>query len=376
MAWSVRGWGVVFGLAAFVWGQAHADPFIDTFGSSTTRQRSAFVPQFSAAGGTSYYRFADPAGTSNERTINDGHYAVINPSQIIATGGGSYWSNATTGPIANFRDHTDGNGAVLVVNAGNVQNSVYRRVATLEGGTKYTARAWRFIVAGPTDLAFEIRQPDDSARLSISPNYTTTGTTGVGVWNEVTWTFTTSACARSQYSISLLNNSPVVSGNDLFFDDISVQADNVSASQATVPCSTAAVAAVTAGPDSSSTNVGQPVTVNIVGNDSSSNAGGAPLANPSQGATRPANGTVVFNNGTVTYTPNPGFRGTDTFSYQICTTASQTNPTPVCAEATVTINVGIAAAGITSVPVDAPWALILTALGLAGFAANQMRRRS
>ncbi len=355
--------------------QASADGFSDTFGSSNTRQISAFVPQFSGAGGTSFYKFANPAGTSQEQTIDDGHYAVINPSQIIATGGGSYWGTAGGTSIQNYRDHTDGNGAVLVVNAGNVQNAVYRRSATLQASTKYTARAWRFIIAGPTDLAFEIREPDDSRLLSRSPSYTTTGAVGVGVWTEVTWTFITSACTNSQYSVSLLNNSLVVQGNDLFFDDISIQRDNVSASEGTIPCATSVAASVTAVADSGRTNVAQPATLNIVGNDSSSNPTVAPLGSPTQGTTRAANGTAVFNgDGTVTYTPNAGFRGTDTFSYQICTTASTANPTPVCAEANVTFIVG-AAGAVTSVPVDAPWALILTALGLAGFAANKLRRR-
>ena len=39
--------------------------------------------------------------------------------------------------------------------------------------------------------------------------------------------------------------------------------------------------------------------------------------------------------GTITYAPTPGFTGTDTFDYQICSTVSPS----VCATATVTIDV-------------------------------------
>ena len=52
--------------------------------------------------------------------------------------------------------------------------------------------------------------------------------------------------------------------------------------------------------------------------------------------TQPANGTVVINgDGTVTYTPNPDFNGTDTFTYRVCD-----DGTPVaCDEGTVTVTV-------------------------------------
>jgi len=53
-------------------------------------------------------------------------------------------------------------------------------------------------------------------------------------------------------------------------------------------------------------------------------------------ATQPSNGTLVFNpDGTYTYTPNDGFIGTDTFSYEVCDGGS-----PVaCDSADVTIQV-------------------------------------
>ena len=66
--------------------------------------------------------------------------------------------------------------------------------------------------------------------------------------------------------------------------------------------------------DAASTNEDTPVTLNVVANDTDT-------IDPSltvTGVTNGSNGTVVNNdNGTVTYTPNLNFNGTDTFTYTI-----------------------------------------------------------
>lgn len=66
--------------------------------------------------------------------------------------------------------------------------------------------------------------------------------------------------------------------------------------------------------DVATTTPNTPVTINVLGNDSD------PDGDPVQvvSVTQPANGRVVINaDGTITYTPNPGFRGPDTFTYTI-----------------------------------------------------------
>jgi len=91
------------------------------------------------------------------------------------------------------------------------------------------------------------------------------------------------------------------------------------------------VGAVPAEPanDVASTFEGEPVTIAVTGND----GGGAPTS--LDVVTAPTNGTVSVNADlTATYTPTPGFVGTDTFSY----TASNTAGTSASA-ATVTVNV-------------------------------------
>jgi len=65
--------------------------------------------------------------------------------------------------------------------------------------------------------------------------------------------------------------------------------------------------------DSATTNIGQPVTLTTLSNDS--DADGDTLTITSVGT--PSNGTAVISGGEIIYTPNPGFTGVDTFSYTI-----------------------------------------------------------
>ncbi len=81
-----------------------------------------------------------------------------------------------------------------------------------------------------------------------------------------------------------------------------------------------------------------PVNIDVLANDS--DIDGDPLTIDS--VTQPANGSVVIDDGgtpadpnddTVTYTPNPDFNGTDTFTYTVC------DPDGLCDTATVTVTV-------------------------------------
>ena len=73
-----------------------------------------------------------------------------------------------------------------------------------------------------------------------------------------------------------------------------------------------------------------PVSDSVTGNDVLSGDGG----NTWSKLTDPANGGVVFNpDGSYTYTPDAGWSGIDSFTYQICDVDDD------CEEATVTITV-------------------------------------
>lgn len=91
--------------------------------------------------------------------------------------------------------------------------------------------------------------------------------------------------------------------------------------------------------DNVQTPLNTPVKIVVKANDSDPE--GQPLGQPVK-ITEPTHGTAVVNgDGTVTYTPNTGFTGTDTFKYSICD-----NGVPsLCDTATVTILVVTAVAG-------------------------------
>jgi Bacterial Ig domain/FG-GAP repeat len=89
----------------------------------------------------------------------------------------------------------------------------------------------------------------------------------------------------------------------------------------------------TAVDDSYSAPFGTPLTVTAVTGVLANDTGTSPLS--ASGASDPPGGAVALNaDGSFTYTPDPGFSGTDTFTY----TAS--NSTPTTDTATVTITVG------------------------------------
>lgn len=77
------------------------------------------------------------------------------------------------------------------------------------------------------------------------------------------------------------------------------------------------------------------VIINVLANDQPGVAGvaGKALSPPPSSISAPSNGAAVLSGNNIQYTPNPGFTGTDSFTYQICDAAS------VCSTATVFVDV-------------------------------------
>ncbi len=105
-------------------------------------------------------------------------------------------------------------------------------------------------------------------------------------------------------------------------------------------CATANVAIVVApqndapeaNDDAALTPVGTPVEIPVASNDGDPD--GDDLSDP-EIVVQPVHGDVtVADDGTVTYTPEPDFRGVDTFTYEVCDAAG------ACDQAVVTIDVG------------------------------------
>lgn len=140
---------------------------------------------------------------------------------------------------------------------------------------------------------------------------------------------------------------------------------------------------VTTGTYSGTTIAGQAVEIPIFNLDVSSDPDNAPLTlQPSTDpAFAPSNGSVQFTGTTATYTPNAGFVGTDSFSYQVCTVVQEPYTAQGCSLATVTVTVNAAPqpepAPTQPVPVPSLGAWSLAALSmLLGFFALQRQRRT
>ena len=84
--------------------------------------------------------------------------------------------------------------------------------------------------------------------------------------------------------------------------------------------------------DTATTPVATPIDIAVLVNDFDPDADPISIT----GTTNPTNGAVTVNpNGTITYIPNPGFTGEDTFTYTICDDGSP----QLCDTATVTVTV-------------------------------------
>jgi len=93
--------------------------------------------------------------------------------------------------------------------------------------------------------------------------------------------------------------------------------------------------------DSAITTPGNPVTVSVLTNDSDGDGGVLALQSTTQGS----NGTVTNTSSTVTYTPNDGFTGSDSFHYTITDGQGDTD--------SATVNITVTAGSTQSVIVSA-----------------------
>jgi len=93
----------------------------------------------------------------------------------------------------------------------------------------------------------------------------------------------------------------------------------------------AAASTIAAAPDAARTAQNTPVTTPVLANDTGGlDPGSVTIVTPSADGTARAN-----QNGSVTFTPAPGFTGTTTYSYRVCDTSTP----PACATAVVTVTV-------------------------------------
>ena len=143
--------------------------------------------------------------------------------------------------------------------------------------------------------------------------------------------------------IASVNNPPhgtatVASGEIVYVPDPGYEGPDTFTYQACDPENACATATVTitvthvnhppiAIADDATTPEGSPVAIDVLANDSDPDDDDLSIAS----VTDPAHGTATVVNGKVSYTPDPGFAGTETFSYTI------TDPTGATATAQITV---------------------------------------
>ena len=130
--------------------------------------------------------------------------------------------------------------------------------------------------------------------------------------------------------------NPGFQGIDTFEYEVCDENGDCSTAVATIDVTADPTPGVNDGPtaadDAGAAKMDSPVIGDLLGNDSDPN--GDPLTVNPTPITAPTNGTVVINDdGTYSYTPDPGFVGTDTFEYEIC------DDSGACSTATVTIEI-------------------------------------
>ena len=313
--------------------------FHETFGNADARVSSPYVPQEFPGQPIGYY---SPRLTGG---IQDGTYAIMRPQAVQSVS--SYWVNLPT-------DHSgDPTGALMVLNAGRTLSDFYRRNFDVKAGASYEISVWRYVVnangSAPIAWSLQVKQVNSGTVLVDSGSISNTTTR---TWEQSTFRFTIPAsCATatgSQATMALTNQSPITRGNDIYIDDIKVTELPLDPSlPSACPSERSAVDAVD---NAATTPPDTAVTINVLGNDTTS-AGtlGAPVIDTPPAASM---GTAVVNpDGTITFTPAAGFRGLATFTYRVCNGAT---PTPACDTAKVDVHVTEPSA----VPTLDVWALL------------------
>lgn len=202
--------------------------FFENFGQHTDRVKSLYMPSGS-------YTFADANGNSAQKEIQDNYYAVVDPRHIkdaISSSNFYFWTAPSlsavtpTGSTSHYTaDHTDStgitNGAVMVVNAGETINYIYKRDLTLKTGYRYLFSFWIYVVAKSCRFSIEAKNATNGK------TYTYTGTllSDEGKWIKYDLNFPvpiSGTDTTNAVTVGLQNEYKLISGNDYYIDDILV----------------------------------------------------------------------------------------------------------------------------------------------------------
>lgn len=294
--------------------------------------------------------------------------SIESGSDITAANSSSVPSNGASGivefvgqPLTNYS--VAANSSIRLIYRANLPNTpgIYTNQASAVVGNSQTSTASASVSVGSTDLGITSSYNNPAVRGqitsfdlvvtnfgSVSENglITVTETLPVGLsFNSFSgsgWSCSASVqivtCTRTglasnasatvtitanvlESATTTLSNSATVTGT---LAD-SVTSNNTTTGQINV------VSGVLAGNDSDSTLQDTPVTVNILNNDSNIGAGSFLISSVGSAS----NGSLLLNpDNTVTYTPNQGYFGSDSFVYTIINSDGQTSTATV----TITVN--------------------------------------
>ena len=218
-------------IAVFFSLQAQTTTYGDTiffynFGEHTHRVECLYMPAGS-------YTFASENGDRNQREIQDNYYAVVDPRNIrdaITSDYSFFWTAPTLSAVTSSgssryytADHTPGdiNGAVMVVNAGETVNYIYKRNLTHKTGYRYLLSFWIYVVAKSSQFSME------ATNTTTGKTYIYTGPllTDEGKWIKYDLNFSVPISANmttNEVTIGLQNRNKLITGNDYYIDDILV----------------------------------------------------------------------------------------------------------------------------------------------------------
>ena len=261
-----------------------------------------------------------PAVTANDNFGGDGPGTgsitiVTGPSNGTAVVNDNGTPNDPTDDTIDYTPNDNFNGTDTLVyqiedSTGDTSDATVTITVTDDGADVPTAVNDTYTVAlNSTDNLFEVLANDDfgadGPATTYGPITATDPENGTVIIND-------NGTPTQADDAIIYTPNPDYSGTDSF--EYTITDSNGSTSTATVTILINGILAIN---DINDTFEGQPVSGDVGTNDE--NPDGPAGSEVYTVVTQPANGTLVFNaDGTYTYTPNDGFIGEDTFTYEVC----------------------------------------------------------
>jgi lysophospholipase L1-like esterase len=281
-----------------------------TSGNLTLNPNGGFtyIPNPTFSGMDSFtYRANDGSLNSNFATVS---ITVSSPQALL---NGSFESDETGWTMSGNRavieasgPYTPSNGLkFLVMNGGNSQpDAVISQAFNTVVGQTYTLSFQMGILAGNTaEQKLQVDVVGSTPLLPATVETLTGNGLGNTVWTPKTYTFTADNASTTLTFTDVSTTSSII---DLLLDDVSV----VPASSG--PPNTAPVAVADSYTTGFNTALVVPVLTGVLANDTD-----AELSPLTAAVVAPSSGNLTLNpNGSFTYTPTPGFSGSDSFTYR------------------------------------------------------------